>query len=300
LHYHTVRLNRSRIRNFGLDTPSFTSLLATLFSLLFAHGEIRAQQPSLSPSLQELFVKGVEALKSNQLSDAEEAFQRVLHEGGKVSFVYNNLGIVYQQRGEHQRAVDQFREAIRLQPDYAAPRILLGSSLLVLNAVPEAIHELERAVKLQPREPLARLQLAKAYQHSDNFPGIVEQYQALREFFPQEPEYAYQLGNAYMKMALWCHQQIRRINPRSVRLYQTLGENFRLQGRIEPAVRYLQLASQADPKTPGIHLSLAQIYLDQGKPADALKEVELELAIVPESAAALALGQKISSLKPKP
>ena len=280
--------------------PSLSSLLVSLLFLPFTHGKIEAQQPNLPLPLQEVFVKGVEALKNNQLKIAEEAFREVLRGGGKVSFVYNNLGIVYQQQGDHQRAADQFREAIRLQPNYSAPYILLGASLLALNKIPEATRELEQAVKLQPREPLARLQLARAYQRSENLPGIVEQYQVLRELSPQDPEYAYQLGNAYMKMTVWCHQQISRINPRSVRLYQTLGENFRLQGRTEPAIRYLLLAAQADPRTSGVHLSLAQIYLDQGKLPEARKEVEQELTIVPESAAALALRQKIDGVEPKP
>jgi len=271
----------------------------TLFFLVFAHGEIGAQQQNLSPNLQDMFVKAVQALKNSQLDVAEEAFQRVLQDGGKVSFVYNNLGIVFQQRGEHQRAIDQFREAIRLQPDYSAPRILLGASLLALKRIPEATRQLEQAVKLQPREPLARLQLAKAYQKADNLPGVVEQYQVLRELSPQEPEYAYELGNAYVKMAVWCHHEIGRINPRSARLYQTLGENLLLQGQIDQAIKYLQLAAQADSAIVGIHLTLAQIYLDQGRRADALREVEQELGIVPDSAAALTLRQKINVLAPK-
>ena len=278
-----------------LNLKSLLLILACVFS---APARSTAQEQSLPPRLQELFVQGVQALRSNRLDAAEEAFRRVLQDGGKVAFVYNNLGVVYQQRGEHERAVSQFREAIRLQPDYAAPRILLGASFLALRTIPEAIRQLEQAVKLQPREPLARLQLAKAYQYADNLPAAVEQYQVLRELAPEEPEYAYQLGNAYMKMAVQCHQKIARINPRSVRLYQTLGENFLLQGRVDEAIKYLQLAAQADSATSGIHLSLAQIYLEQGKPAEALKEVEQELAIVPESAAGLELRQKIQTAKP--
>jgi len=278
-----------------LNLKTLLFILALVFS---ARVDAAVEQQSLPPNLQDRFTKGVQALKNGQLDAAEEAFRRVLQDGGKVAFVYNNLGIVLQQRGEHQRAIDQFREAIRLQPDYAAPRILLGASLLALRKAPEATRQLERAAKLQPREPLARLQLAKAYQLRDNLPGVVEQYQVLRELSPQEPEYAYQLGNAYMKMAVWCHQEIVRINPRSVRLYQTLGENFLLQGRIDEAIKYLQLAVQADSAIVGIHSTLAQIYLDQGRSAEALKEVEQELAIVPESAVALALRQKIQRSKP--
>ena len=241
-------------------------------------------------------MEGVEAQKAGQLDVAERAFLQVLRQGGKVAFVHNNLGIVYQMRGDHSKAIAQFREAVRLQPSYAAPYLLMGASLLALRKVPEATRELERAVKLQPKEPLARLQLARAYERGSNFRGVVEQFRALRELAPQEPEYAYQLGNAYLKLAGWCAQEIVRLNPRSARVYQMLGENYRVQaGRMELAVRAFQRAAQADPKLPDVHLALAGIYLEQGKQSEARKAIEQELAIVPESVAALALRQKLEA-----
>src|SRR5262245_9799336 len=146
-------------RHSKLQILNLKTLLLVLACVCLANLALDAQQQSLPPNLQDLFTKGDQALKNSKLDVAEEAFRRVLRDGGKVAFVYNNLGIVFQQRGEHQPAIDQFREAVRLQPDYAAPRILLGASLLALRKGPEAVRQLERAVKLQPREPLARLQL---------------------------------------------------------------------------------------------------------------------------------------------
>jgi len=287
-HVVTMKVRRSSLR--GLRVLMF----------LLTVGKALCAEQKLPPALEELFVNGVQAQKAGQLEAAERAFQRVLREGGKAAFVYNNLGIVYQLRREHARAVAQFREAIRLQPDYAAPRILMGASLLALGKVEEAIRELEGAVKLQPREPLARLQLGKAYQQADNLMGVVDQFQVLRELAPKDPENAYQLGNAYMKLSLWCHQKIRQINPGSVRVYQTLGENYRLQGRTEQAVHAYQLAVEADPMLAGLHLALAEICLEQGKEVEARNEVEKELAIVPESATALALKRRLEAAETKP
>ncbi len=255
---------------------------------------------TLPASLQSLFNEGVLAQKSGQLDVAEKAFLRVLQQGGNAAYVYNNLGIVYQMRGDHLRAIAQFRKAILIQPDYAAPRILAGASLLALGKIPDATRELERAVRLEPREPLARLQLAKAYERAGHQPATVDQFRALRELSPKEPEYAYQLGSAYLKLAAWCYEQIKRIDPGSARVYQTLAENYRLQGRLAPARRAFQRAAQTDPKLPGIHLALAEIYSEQGKAAEARKEVDQELAIVPESAMALALKQKLETAAPKP
>jgi len=269
--------------------------------LLFI-GRVAAGQQGepLPKSLEGVFADGVQAQKAGQLEGAEKAFLEVLRQGGKISFVYNNLGIVYQMRGDHVHAVAQFREAARLQPDYAAPRILMGASLLALGKTPEATRELELAVKLQPKEPLARLELAKAYARAENFPARTEQLRALRKLAPQEPEYAYQLGDSYLKMAGWCAREIARIGPGSARMYQILGENYRVQsGSMERAVRAYQRAAQADPTLPGIHQALAEIYLEQGKDFDARREIEQELAIVPESSAALALKQKLAGGPPQ-
>ena len=255
---------------------------------------------ALPASLQKIFSEGVEALKADQLDAAEAAFRQVLRQGGKVSFVYNNLGIVYQRRGEHELAVAQFREAIRLQPDYVAPRTLAGASLLAMEKVQEAVGELERAVKLQPREPLARQQLARAYERDGNPAAVVEQFQVLRELAPEEPEYAYQLGSAYLKVSGWCYQQIVQVNPNSARAHEIRAEVSRAQGRKELALRHFQRAAEADTTLAGIHLSMAEIYLEDGKEADAHREIEQELAIAPGSVAALALKKRLEASSTAP
>jgi tetratricopeptide (TPR) repeat protein len=209
--------------------------------------------------------------------------------------VYNNLGIVYERRGERERALAQFRQAIRLEPDYAAPRALLGSILLAMGKTPEAARELEIAVRLQPKDPLVRGQLAKAYRREEDYPRVVEQFQVLEQLAPQEPEYVYQSARAYLDLSAWCYREIIHIQPNSARAYQTLAENFRAEGRPELAMRALQHAVQADPTLPETHLALAEIYFEQGKKAEARKELERELAILPDSAAASALKKRLDT-----
>jgi len=248
---------------------------------------------TLSPQLQQAFNQGVEALQAGQLDSAERAFLRVLKEGGRLPFVFNDLGIVYEQRGDREGALIQFREAIRLDPSYVAPRVLMGSTLLAMGRFKEAAHELEVAVRMQPNDPLPHLQLAKAYKRLEDYLGVVEQFHTLRTLAPQEPEYVYQSTRAYLDLSAWCYQQIVHLQPNSARAYQALGENFRAEGRPEIAVHAFQRAAQADPTMPEIHLALAEIYFEQGRKDEARKEIERELAIVPQSAAALTLKKKL-------
>ncbi len=253
----------------------------------------------LPAALQAPFEQGVQALKAGKLNEAEAAFLRVLAQGGKQAYVHNNLGLVYQQRGQHRQAVTAFREAVRLDPGYGAPRVGLGASLLALDEVEEARVQLEMAVKLLPGEPAARVQLAQALKRAGNWSGAVEQYRALRALAPREPEYAYQLGKAYLGLSEWCWRELRKVDPASARLQQALGHNYRVQSRTNLAVGAFERAARADPTLPEIHLALAQIYLEQKRWAEARQEIERELALVPESAGARALKQRLEAEEAK-
>ena len=254
----------------------------------------------LPPALQAPFEEGVLALKAEKLGQAEAAFTRVLAEpGGQVAFVHNNLGIVYQRRGEHAKAIDQFRAASRLDAGYVAPRILLGASLMALGRPAEAIAPLREAVKLAPRDRLARQQLAQAYERTSDPAGMVAQYQALRDLFPQDPEYTYKLGKAYEALSEWSLRQIREIDRHSARLYQALGHNYRAQGKNELAVSAFERAVEADPTLAEVHLALAQIHITEKRFTEARREIERELQLVPESAGARALQQQLGALEPK-
>jgi len=280
----------NRRRNVGL-----ASLLACILSAgIWGAGTGMAQQ-DLPESLRDLFEAGVMAEKAGRLDEAEKDFQSVVLQGGGVAFVRHNLGTIYQQRGDHTRAIAEFRAAIRMQPGFAPSHILLGASLRATGAFPEAIRELERGSELAPREPAAHLELAKVYdQIGDRF-GVVNQYQILCALAPGDPEYTYQMAQAYLRLSQWCIKEIRRGAPESARMYEIRAEVLLGQGQAERAIHFYQRAVQVDPSLPGLHLALAQIYLDQNRPGEAQREITQELALVPESVAAKALAGRIAS-----
>ena len=290
----TLELSRRRPKAHGCVAAIVSLLLCAARATPQAASKTQ-QAPALSPHLQEVFNDGVGALQSGQLDAAEKAFLSVLAGGGRLPFVYNNLGIVYEERGDREEALVQFREAARLDPGYVAPHVLMGSTLLATGRFQEAARELERAARMQPNDPLIHWQLAKAYKRAENFLGVVEQLQAVRQLDPKDTEYVYQSARAYLDLSAWCFQQLVQVQPNSARAYQALGENFRAEGRPEIAIHAFQRAVDANPKMPEIHLALAQIYFEQGRKEEARKELDQELALAPGSAAALALKKKLDT-----
>ncbi len=271
--------------------------VALVVAATFVGALLGQQAPGPSPApdaADTLFQKGVEALKTGRLQEAEKAFQQVLAAPqGDNEFVRQNLGIVYQQRGDHAKAAEQFRKAIEWKQDDAAPHALLGVSLLALGKPQEAVEQLAKAVQLAPDQPDLRLQLALAYERAGDTPEVVEQLRALRRLQPKEPEHAYRLGKAYIDLAAWATRKMIETDPQSPRVLQLLGENYLVQGNLALAERNLSRAAELGPDVPGVHWSLAQVYVKKGDKAAALRELDRELAAVPGSLMALRLKQQL-------
>ncbi len=265
--------------------------LSCLLILLLAAAQ--NQVSDLPPQLQEQFVRGIEAQKSGDLDMAERLFKGVLEQGGKSPLVYNAVGNMHQMKGEHKQALAVFGISERLDPKDPVHHSLAGVSLLALGRPTEATREFRLAVQMQPDSLLFREQLAGVYMSVENYPAAIEQYTKLLETKADSPEYLYRLGRAYLGYSGSCFEKIKRINPGSARLFQEMGDQYLVQGKLDKAVESYQQAMAADPSIPEVHFLLGQCYLRQGEKEKALKAVDKALELTPGSPAALRLRRSI-------
>jgi Tfp pilus assembly protein PilF len=251
----------------------------------------------LSPVLATRFTEGVAALTAGQLDSAEAAFRAVIQAGGDRAFVRHNLGIVLQQRGRHADALVQFRAASRLDPTFGPSHLLAGTSLLALGQAKAAVAELGRASSLMPREPAVHLQRADACERINDVLCLVDEYRVLVELSPADPDYAYRLGKAYLKLSQWAHERIQAIEPGAARLSQALGREYLEQGRTDLAEAAFQKAIRRDDTLADVHLSLARIYLADGRLEEAARAIARALALVPDSKEARALRASVEAAR---
>ncbi len=210
-----------------------------------------AARQDLPPTLALRFTEGVTALKSGDLKTAERAFRDVVAKGGERPFVHHNLGIVLQQRGEHQAALAEFRAAERLDPSFGPAWLLAGVSLLAVGRPRDAVTELDRAAELLPGEAAVHLQLADAFERTGNITGVVREYRRLVELGPSNEDYLYRLGKATSRLAQQSYERLRAVAPRSARLPQALGDQYVEQNRPEMALEAFEQAARIDPLPDG-------------------------------------------------
>jgi len=79
--------------------------------------------------------------------------------GRHPDLVHANHARMPAQQGQLDEAVQQFKEALRLNPAYAQAYINLGRALVRLGRKDEAVQDFEEALRLKPNSDEAKQQL---------------------------------------------------------------------------------------------------------------------------------------------
>ena len=168
-----------------------------------------------------------------------------------------------------------------------------------LGRTAAAVLQLRAVIRKGPPEIAgqARLELVRIFGRKGDWLSAAEQLEELRRLAPADPEYAYQLGVAYLNISRSAFLRIKFSAPESARFKQLEGEQLAAIGNVPGAIRRYQDAIAADASLPGSHLGLAVLYFRAGRKADALAEIDKELAIAPDSAVARQVKMSIEGEK---
>src|SRR5262249_17256711 len=101
---------------------------------------------------------------------------------------HNNLGLVLMQSGDNEKGVGEFRQALRLAPEFAGALGNLGAAL-VASQPAEAIRLLEKAVSIQPGYVRAHYNLALAYAQSSEH-GVNKAIPQFKKVIDLDPSFA--------------------------------------------------------------------------------------------------------------
>ena len=82
---------------------------------------------------------------TGELEKAAQTFQGMIASYPQQSSALTNVGLVYSEQGQYEKAADAYRENIRLQPGDVAPYENLGNNLLALQQFEEALQTIQQA-----------------------------------------------------------------------------------------------------------------------------------------------------------
>ncbi len=114
------------------------------------------------------------------------------------SDAYNNRGIDYAKRGQYQRAIDAYNQAIRLQPDQAMTYNNRGAAYCNLGQYDLAIDDFNNAIRLSPGDPATYCNRGIVYGKLGQYKLAIDDFNTAIRLNPDYAAAYYDRGVSYI------------------------------------------------------------------------------------------------------
>ena len=209
-----------------------------------------------------------------------------------------NQGVVLAHRGLTDRAIEKYRQALNLSPDYVVTHFNLAYLLESKGQTKLAIYHYRRVLALDPNFARIDLSLARALAAGGEFDGAAKHYGRALRRGADAAEAEAGLGRVYQLQgklgeAIGHLGKAVAMDGELASAHQHLAESLLVVGRVDEAIgsyqRYLQLA----PGDAQSRYQLARALLGTGRVEQSLEQLEQVLRSQPDAVAGLSLSARI-------
>lgn len=203
-----------------------------------------------------------------------------------------NLGIVLTERGEADQAIDHYKRAVALRPDYAEAHYNLGRLLVEQGQLDDAIAHYERAAAINPADAEAQNNLGVTLLGIGRADDAIAHYQKALEIRPDYAEASCNLASALIAKgdldgAIARYTACLAVIPDQEEAQYNLASALLRRGRTDEATVQYQKVLQMHPQSADAHANLGSAWLAEGRVRDAMAEYTKALQNSPENLAAL-------------
>jgi tetratricopeptide (TPR) repeat protein len=228
---------------------------------------------------------GVALVSRGELKKAVQHYRDALRIDPANAEAHNNLGVALLEQGELGEAIEHYREALRINSDYAEAHYNLGNVLVRRGEIDEAVEHYRAALRTRPADAKAHYNLGTILARKGQ---LEEAMQHFRQALEIDPAYAmahYNLGTALairgdLEGAIDHFQQALRLNPSSSEMHFGLGNVLATRGDFDEAVVHLRRAVRIQPDFAEAHEGLGRALAQQGKREEAVKHYQEALRIM--------------------
>ena len=147
-----------------------------------------ALKPSYTPARNNL---GAAYLAVEEWDAAIETFKEITKDAlyATPQFPLSNLGLAYYKKGNYQKSLQYYKEALKLQPELVNAQFGIGRTYLAMNQGRLALQYLKNAVRVAPKVAEIHFYLAEAYLLTGQLKQARTSYESVLDLGPQESEW---------------------------------------------------------------------------------------------------------------
>uniref|UniRef100_A0A8C1ZCW7 UDP-N-acetylglucosamine--peptide N-acetylglucosaminyltransferase 110 kDa subunit n=1 Tax=Cyprinus carpio TaxID=7962 RepID=A0A8C1ZCW7_CYPCA len=210
---------------------------------------------------------------------------------------YSNLGNVYKERGQLQEAIDHYRHALRLKPDFIDGYINLAAALVAAGDMEGAVQAYVSALQYNPAVTLdpnfldAYINLGNVLKEARIFDRAVAGYLRALSLSPNHAVVHGNLACVYYEqglidLAIDTYRRAIELQPHFPDAYCNLANALKEKGNVSEAEECYNTALRLCPTHADSLNNLANIKREQGNIEEAVQLYRKALEVFPEFAAA--------------
>jgi tetratricopeptide (TPR) repeat protein/uncharacterized membrane protein len=203
----------------------------------------------------------------------------------------HNLGAALQSEDRLDEAIEHYRRAVAIRPDYAPAYTNMGAALREKGETAEAITSYERALALRPVYPEAHYNLANALLDEGKPGEAIDHFRKAMQATSGSADIHNNLGIALASTgrsneAIAEFREALRIEPDSPTAHRNLGDALVSQGIREEGIKHLRRAVQLAPGDASARYDFGSALLEAGMFKEATEQFHAALELTPGSAEA--------------
>jgi len=202
---------------------------------------------------------------------------------------WNGLGCLLAEEKKFAEALPCFEAAVLAKPDNVDYRYNLAKALGALRRVPEACAQHEEALRRQPDFVLAHNDLGLALAYLGKFDEALPHLRTAVRLKPNDPGLLLDLGKTLANAgqpaaAIVPLQEALRLAPDNPQTHFVLGSVLVLTGRVDEAIAQFQQVLKLKPDHAATHFALGKAYASQGQTNAAIEQLQETLRLQPAAA----------------
>ncbi|HZK81708.1 MAG TPA: tetratricopeptide repeat protein [Humisphaera sp.] len=233
---------------------------------------------------------GVLALQVGKPDAALTLIKRAISIKPAAAF-FGNLGLVHAAQGKFDLAIDAYRQAIEIRPDFPEAHNNLGGALRQTRQLDAAIAAYEQAIAFRPGFAEAHNNLGLALTDTGRNDEAIVHFRKAVAIVPNYAQARNNLGNAFhrqgdLQTAIACWREALSLCPDLAEAHNNLGNAFKETGRLDEAVEAFNRALSLDPNLPEALNNLGVILHGKGQAVQAIEIYQRAIALRPDYAEA--------------
>ncbi|MFA6034432.1 MAG: tetratricopeptide repeat protein, partial [Myxococcota bacterium] len=212
------------------------------------------------------YYKGIFLLRREEFEDAAAALARVIAIDPTFAPAHLAMGNLYRAKKDPDKAIEEYREAIKDEPKLFDARYNMGILLGEKGKTDESLSEIQKAGELSPQNFDVQMNLAALYERMDRQKDALAAYERAAAARPSRADILEKIAKVYKKIgdkdkeyAAW--DAAVQADPGLYEALLELGLMALAKGEYDKAERSFMEAAKKNPDDYKLYLGLARVQM---------------------------------------